>query len=128
MNEWVNQIKDIKPYIGFVYEVIELDTGKIYIGIKRYWKSLKLKPLKGKKRKRKQIKESDWRTYNSSNKEIQEKIKKNPDNYHKLIIRNCESITELKAYEAFYQLEYYVNGKWEELYNECVNLRLRIRK
>ena len=123
-----NYKKPDKDAVGFVYKIYEQDTGKAYVGIKKFWKTVKWKPLKGKKRKQKKVIESDWKTYNSSNKELQEKIKENPDNYTKHIIRICDSVTEMKAYEAYYQLEYYVAGEWHRLYNEMINLRMRIRK
>lgn len=128
MIEWKNQVKDIKPYIGFVYVIAEKTTDLSYIGIKKYWKTIKYKPLKGKKNKRHKLVESDWKTYNSSNKILSEKIEKNPSNYEKYIIKSCVSVTEMKAIEAYMQLEYYISGNWDQLYNECINLRIRIRK
>jgi len=126
--------------VGFVYKIIELDTGKYYVGIKKFYENRTLKPLKGRskveKERRAKLKgnkrhkkvESDWKTYNSSNKELQEKIKNNPDNYRKIILRLCDSVSSMKAYEAYYQLYEYLYGNWENLYNEMINLRLRLRK
>ena len=113
---------------GFVYRITERSTGKIYVGIKKFWATKKLKPLKGKKNKRHRRVESDWRTYNSSNKELQMKIKANPSNYSKEIWMCCDSVTNMKAMEAYIQLDYYLSGKWDTLFNEVINLRLRIRK
>ena len=109
----MNKPDDTSKYVGFVYRIIELDTGMEYIGIKKYWKKNK--------------KKSDWEKYNSSNKILKENIPKNPENYLKIIIKNCESVTELKAWEAYYQLHAYVTGSWNSLYNQMVNVRLRIR-
>lgn len=128
MSTWINAPeKAPEDKTGFVYEIVEADTHKKYIGIKRFWKTNKLKPLKGKKNKRHKIVETDWRIYNSSNEEMQENIKKCPKNYQKRIIKICDSITEMKATEAYLQLSYYMNGEWDVLYNEIINLRLRIR-
>ena len=113
--------------VGFIYRVVEKDTNKIYIGIKRFWSKKTKPPLKGKKRKRVTWVESDWKTYNTSSPIMQEKLSSNQSNYNKEIIKVCKSVTELKAYEAYMQLTYYVNGKWDLLYNEVINLRLRIR-
>lgn len=118
---------DINDYFGFVYEIIEIGTHKSYIGIKQFWSKRTLKPLKGKKNKRHTIVESDWKTYNSSSKIMQEKIAKDPTHYRKCIMYLAKTKTELKAREAYLQLEYYFKGKWDLLYNECINLRLRIR-
>jgi len=114
--------------IGMVYMITEKSTGMIYIGIKKFKKKVTLPPLKGRKNKRHKLVESDWRTYNSSNKELAKKIEKNPKNYDKKVIRCCETVTEMKAVECFYQLEYYMSGNWDLLINEVINLRLRVRK
>lgn len=127
MLEWEKQVEDIKPYVGMVYIITEKSTNKSYIGIKKYWKTIKYPPLKGKKNKRHKIVESDWKTYNSSNRLLSEKIEKNCDDYTKSILKNCVSVTEMKAWEAYLQLSYYLDGKWERLYNEMINLRIRIR-
>jgi len=125
---WLNIPDNIEKYVGYVYVITELSTGKKYIGIKKFWKTVKLKALKGRVNKRHKIKESDWRTYNSSNKELQEKIKNNPVGYKKRIVHCCKSVTDMKAHETYLQLTYYFNNKWDELFNEVINLRLRIRK
>lgn len=125
---WENIPEDITPYVGMFYEVQELDTGMIYLGIKRYWKKVRMKPLKGKKRKRIKMMESDWKTYNTSSKIMQEKLIKNPGNYRKIIKKNCLSITELKCEEAYEQLHCYLSGNWHMLYNQVIHLRVRIRK
>jgi len=114
--------------IGFVYIITHLTTNKKYIGIKKFWKTIRRKPLKGTKRVRISIVESNWRTYNTSNKELSESIKKNPENYKKILWRVCYSVTEMKVYEAYIQLQYYTEGRWDELINEMINLRIRIRK
>jgi len=139
--KWQNMIDNVDKYIGFVYKIIEKDTGMIYFGIKRYWEIVKLPPLKGRSKKEKKQraknkgknkrhikKETKWKTYNTSSPIMQEKLKNNPHNYEKIIIKHCTSITEMKAHEAYYQLQHYVNGTWNKLYNEVINLRLRIRK
>lgn len=51
---------------GFVYALRHKTTGKIYIGRKYFWSIRTLQPLKGKTRKRKVKKESDWKTYYGS--------------------------------------------------------------
>lgn len=65
---------------GFVYliEICNPDTGekKKYIGCKKFWSTRTLSPLKGKKRKRKITKESDWRKYYSSSNTLKDWVKK----------------------------------------------------
>jgi len=53
----------IGDYIGFVYCITDLSTSKKYIGKKNFKSTRKLKPLKGKTRKRTVVKESDWKSY-----------------------------------------------------------------
>jgi len=125
---WINASEKTPEKHGFVYMIREKNTGMSYVGIKRFWKKKTLQPLKGRKNKRHSLVESDWRTYNTSSKLMQDKILKKPSNYFKEIICYCDSQTELKCREAGFQLEYYMRGDWDMLYNEVINLRVRIRK
>jgi hypothetical protein len=64
---------EINPleYEGFIYKITEINTGKEYIGKKNFWA----------KRKNKYV-ESNWRSYTSSSKLLNEVIKINgKDNY-----------------------------------------------
>ena len=125
---WINIPVEIEPYVGFVYAIIEKDTGMKYIGIKRFWKTVKYKPLKGNKNKRRIVRQSDWGIYTTSSKIMQQKLTDNPNNYDKVIIRCCKSVSELRCAEALIQLTYWDEGKWGQLYNECIHLRVRLRK
>ena len=51
---------------GFIYEIINTINNKKYIGKKQMVRKIKRKPLKGKKRKRIDFIESDWKTYTGS--------------------------------------------------------------
>lgn len=128
VGDWLNIPDNIGRFAGFVYRIDEISTGKKYFGIKKFWTIIKYPPLKGKKNKRHKKVESDWKTYNTSNSYLQKQLKENPENYKKVIVKWCESIEEMKAWETYYQLEYYIKGDWNILFNEVVNLRLRIRK
>jgi hypothetical protein len=77
---------------GFIYEVRELDTGRRYIGLKQYWFS-----AGNAKRRVHDVlhprwtphhwKPSDWRTYTTSSKELNEAMaKKGLDNYEFCIL------------------------------------------
>ena len=74
--KWIHTPKDIKKYAGFVYLITNIKTGKKYIGKKFFWSKRTLKPLKGKKTKRRVTKESDWKNYYGSCKKLLEDIKK----------------------------------------------------
>ena len=61
---------DFKDLVGFVYCITDLTNNKKYIGKKNFWSTNRLKPLKGKTRKRVVKKESDWIKYHGSNEEV----------------------------------------------------------
>ena len=70
-NKVVESIEEMpEGTYGFIYEVIHQPTGRRYIGKKVLEFNRTLPPLKGTKRKRKVVKESDWKTYYGSHKEI----------------------------------------------------------
>lgn len=71
----VNTIEDMPVgTFGFIYQVTH-KSGKKYIGKKVLHFNRTLPPLKGQKRKRKVVKESDWKTYYGSHPEIKNLIK-----------------------------------------------------
>ena len=72
----IESIEDMpKDTYGFIYEVIHNPTGDKYLGKKVLQFNRKLPPLKGQKRKRKVVKESDWKTYYGSHKTIKQLLK-----------------------------------------------------
>ena len=75
--KWSNLAENIslEDYIGFVYKITHIPTGKYYIGKKFFWKILKRPPLKGKKNKRHEKQPSDWKEYWGSSEEL---LKDNP--------------------------------------------------
>ena len=87
---------------GFVY-YMENSKGDKYIGKKSFWSRLTLPPLKGKKRKRKVVKESNWLQYNSSN-----DVLKESDIICKEILEVCYSKLQLTYTEVKYQFLYNV--------------------
>ena len=108
---------------GFVYRMTTPE-GKIYIGKKNMVKTIKRKPLKGKKRRRICQMESDWRTYTSSSNLINEDISKNAkDNYKFEILQMVYSKFEAAYVETKYQFDYDVLFNRQYL-NGIVNCRL----
>lgn len=87
--------------VGFVYLITELSTGRYYIGKKVLTFKVTKKPLKGKTRKRKGSKESDWRTYTGSSDELNALIeKRGKAAFSFVILRVCRSRAELNYHEA----------------------------
>jgi hypothetical protein len=109
---------------GFIYEIINTATGKKYIGKKQCKTKLKRKPLKGKKNKRIEIKDSDWREYTSSSTELNEDIKKyGKDKFIFKIIKICGSKWELAYFEIKEQIDKNVLFR-EDYYNGIINVRI----
>lgn len=91
---------DISDYIGFIYIITELDTGKKYIGQKIFFNKVAKAPLKGKKNRRITKKSSDWQTYFGSNEELKQNVLiKGVANYKRNIIRLCKAKSEMNYYE-----------------------------
>ena len=109
---------------GFIYEITNTVTGKKYIGKKQCKSKLKRKPLKGRKNKRIEIKESDWKEYTSSSNELNEDIEKyGKDKFIFKILRTCGSKWELAYFEIREQLEKDVLLR-DDYYNGIINVRI----
>jgi len=115
MIQWLwegNHIKDEEVpenAVGFIYMIEHIPTGKYYIGKKNLKAKRTLPPLKGKKRKRKVIKESDWKKYMSSNQWIKEEVSNGgEENFKKKILQFCYSAKSLTYYELYWQFKYNV--------------------
>ena len=98
----IDNIEDMpKGTFGFIYEVQHIPTGRRYIGKKVLEFNRTLPPLKGTKRKRKVVKESDWKTYYGSHKEIKDLIKENKqDEFRREILMYVSSKKLLTYYET----------------------------
>ena len=111
------------PY-GFIYKITNSTTLKKYIGKKQCKCLLKRPPLKGKKRRRIEEKETDWREYTSSSREVNEDIEKyGKNNFIFEIVKWCDSKFALAYEEAKLQFEEQVLLR-EDYYNGIINLRV----
>jgi hypothetical protein len=112
---------------GFIYRITNnaLKSPKYYIGKKQCLSRIKRKPLKGKTKSRIDHKESDWKGYTGSSKELNEDILKyGKENFTFTILEWCDSKFELGYKEIKLQLQEDVLLK-ECFYNGIVNCRLR---
>jgi hypothetical protein len=92
--------------IGFVYKIIHVPTGKFYIGKKSLSQTRRLKPLKGKVRKRVVRKASDWEKYYSSNEWIKNEVKEGrAGDFEREIIQFCFSKKSLTYWEVWWQFK-----------------------
>ena len=100
----ITEIKDMpENTYGFIYEVIHKPSGKKYLGKKVLYFNRTLPPLKGMKRKRKVVKESDWRTYFGSHAEIKQLIKEEKqDEFERRILQFVPTKKLLTYYECKY--------------------------
>ena len=92
--------------VGFVYKIVHIPTGKFYIGKKSLTQTRRLKPLKGKVRKRVVKKASDWEKYYSSNDWIKAQIKEGKaSEFEREIIQFCFSKKSLTYWEVWWQFK-----------------------
>jgi len=121
LNEGVEITEDV---FGFIYLITNLTNNKKYIGKKQCISKFKRKPLKGKKNKRIEYKESDWKTYTSSSVDLNEDIVKiGKKNFRFEILRTCGSKWELAYEEAKEQIGREVLLR-SDYYNGILNLRI----
>ena len=115
------------PY-GFIYKITNLTNDKKYIGKKQCQSIKKRPPLKGKKNKRHEKIETDWKTYTSSSNELNKDLETlGKDNFKFEILRWCDSKWELSYYEARLQFEEEVLLR-NDYYNGIINVRIGGRK
>ncbi len=114
----------IGDYVGFVYLITNLDNDKKYIGKKWFWSTKKLPPLKGKKRKRTVVKESDWKQYYGSSEDVKLLLEQTgKDNFKRKILRLCKTKGECTYYEAKLQFENDVLLS-DEYYNAFIGCKI----
>jgi len=126
----INQLE--KEIMGFVYRIDHIPSNKSYVGKKFLVftrkqklgkKELKLfEGQKGRPPKFKIVsKESDWKTYWSSNKQLLELVKNEPKaNFKRTILHFATSKKELTYFETKYQFLYEVLEKSNEFFNDNI--------
>lgn len=116
-NSEIHSLEQIpEDSFGFIYKVTDTVTGRMYIGKKQLLSHRTLPPLKGERRKRKVIKESDWKTYYGSHPELKAAVKANPENFSREILQFVQTKKQLTYYELVHLIkegvlenEYYYN-------------------
>ena len=112
-------------HIGFIYEITDTVNGKKYIGKKKLISKRRLAPLKGQKRKRTVIKESDWGTYYGSSEEVKLLVQEfGVDRFTRIILRFCTTTAEMSYYEAKEQFVREVLLKPDEYYNAFIGCKI----
>lgn len=124
LGHWTTTLTVPETAYGFIYIITNLQTNRKYIGKKQMVSKRTRPPLKGKKRKRIEFVESDWRTYvSSSNEMVNDMQKIGKENFKFEILRFCDNKSQLAYYEAKEQFDKEVLIK-EDYYNSMINLRI----
>lgn len=114
----------IGEYVGFVYIITDLTNSKMYVGKKLFSSKRTLPPLKGKTRKRKVIKESDWMSYYGSSEELMTLVESNgPESFKREILHLCHSRGEMSYLEAKEQFDREVLLS-DDYYNGIINCKI----
>jgi len=109
---------------GFVYLITNLANNKKYIGKKLFWNTRKLKPLKGKTRRRTQIVESNWQNYYGSNEELQQLVEtSHAERFEREILHLCEKKGIMSYLEAREQFDRNVLLS-DEYYNNFIGCKI----
>jgi len=115
----------IEDNLGFVYIVTDKRNDKDYIGKKGLISKRRLPPLKGKKRKRIKIMETDWKTYCGSSEEVKLLVEEHGlELFDRKIVRLCKSKGELNYYEAKLQFDTDCLLKPDEYYNAFIGCKI----
>ena len=111
----------IEDNMGFVYIVTDKKTKMKYIGKKGFFSKVTKPPLKGKKRKRRSFKESDWKKYCGSSEAVKLLVEENGlDHFDREILYLCKSKGELNYMELREQILREVLLKPNEYHNAFV--------
>ena len=125
---WIyeNKLYDEAPkeYMGFVYLITDLTTNRKYIGKKLFWNTRKLKPLKGKTRRRTQVVESNWKNYYGSNEELQQLVENShAERFEREILHLCTKKGIMGYLEAREQFDRNVLLS-DEYYNNFIGCKI----
>ena len=118
--------KDFSPEVmyGFIYQITNTENNRKYIGKKFFWKMKTLPITKSRKRKKRLLVESDWRTYCGSSKYLVEDIEKiGLQKFDREILYIGTMKGELAYIEAKLQFENEVLLR-DDYYNGIINIRL----
>lgn len=111
---------DTPSLAGFVYLITDLENGKKYVGKKNLWSTRKLPPLKGQKRRRTKVSESDWQEYFGSNEEVKLLVENDGrERFKREILRLCKSKGEMTYFEMKEQIDREVLFR-DDYYNEFI--------
>ena len=116
--------EDIQDNYGFIYRITNIINGYDYVGRKYFTTVKKRPPLKGKKNKRRETIETDWKEYWGSSPRLLADIEQlGKDKFTREIIHLCNSRGETNYMEAYYQFTEGVLLR-EDNYNGIIQIKL----
>lgn len=114
----------IEDNFGFVYEITDNRNGKKYIGKKGLISKRKMPPLKGQKRKRSKIVETDWQSYTGSNDVLNQLVEEyGIENFYREILHLCKTKGEMNYLELYEQVQRNVLLS-DEYYNGIIQVKI----
>ena len=125
-NDWINlpDILDKEKHFAIIYKITNLITNRKYIGKKQIWSKKTRPPLKGKKRKRIEWVQSDYKSYYGSSEELKKDIViYGVDNFKREVLDIASCKWDAAYIELYYQLTEQVIFK-DDYYNGIINIRL----
>lgn len=115
---------EIEGYAAFVYIITNLVDNKRYIG-KKIFTSIRRKKVKGKTRRKKVQKESDWKSYYGSNKSLQADVERlGQDKFEREIVKLCKTRGTASYWEAKLQMQHEVLEKPDDFYNDWIMVKV----
>ena len=126
MSHWLYKNKVLneapKDSFGFVYLITNTKSGKKYIGRKYFGTTRRVK-VSGKKRRKVISKDSNWKIYTGSSKQLNSDILKlGKENFNFKILIMGETKGQVNYLEENIHHRYHVSVK-DEFYNDCIGPR-----
>ena len=126
---WLHNGKELNEvpegYVGMVYLITNLVTGKKYVG-KKIFHFRRTKTLKGKKKK--VVVESDWQNYYGSSIDLQEHVELyGQEKFKREVLHLCKNKSQMSYLELREQIDRRVL-ETEDYYNQWISAKVRKTK
>jgi len=126
MSDWIGLPDNIdeNKHFSIIYCTTNIKTGKKYIGKCQLWSKVTKPPLKGKTRKRKSTKPSDYLNYYGSSEQLKKDLHEyGKENFKREVLDIASCKWEACYLELLHQLKNNVLNS-DEFLNGIINLRI----